>query len=160
MPVPVPAPPGSHRQAAVRIALLLYALLVLAASLYPSPPHWATAAGRDRAVHFAAYLLLGALLTAGLNAGRSRWSVWRRCGAALLIGACYGAVLELAQRYTGRVPDTGDALANLFGGGGRRGRGHAQPSAARSGMSTSLRTPAVAARASGGALSRLRRGAE
>lgn len=133
VPVPVPAPPGSHRQAAVRIALLLYALLVLAASLYPSPPHWATAAGRDRAVHFAAYLLLGALLTAGLNAGRSRWSVWRRCGAALLIGACYGAVLELAQRYTGRVPDTGDALANLFG---------------------------VAAGAAGVTLSRLRRAAE
>ena len=120
----------------------------------PPPP------GATAPFTFAAYLLLGALLTAGLNAGRSRWSVWRRCAAALLIGACYGAVLELAQRYTGRVPDTGDALANLFGGGGRRGRGHAQPSAARSGMRASLRTPAVAARAAGGALSRLRRGAE
>ena len=115
MPVPVPAPPGSHRRTAVRIALLLYALVVLAASLYPSPPHWATAAGRDHLVHFAAYLLLGALLTAGLNAGTSARSVWRRCVAALLIGACYGAALELAQRYTGRMPETGDALANLFG---------------------------------------------
>ncbi|MCY4484791.1 MAG: VanZ family protein [Spirochaetaceae bacterium] len=115
MPVPVPAPPGSHRRTAVRIALLLYALLVLAASLYPSPPHWATAAGRDHLVHFAAYLLLGVLLTAGLNAGATAWTVWRRCGTALLIGACYGAALELAQRYTGRMPETGDALANLLG---------------------------------------------
>jgi VanZ family protein len=115
MPVPVPAPPDSRRRMAVRIALLLYALLVLAASLYPSPPHWATAAGRDHLVHFAAYLLLGALLTAGLHAGQSPWSVWRRCAAALLIGAGYGVALELAQRYTGRMPETGDALANLFG---------------------------------------------
>ena len=99
----------------MRIALFLYALLVLAASLYPSPPVWASAAGRDRLVHAAAYLLLGVLLTAGMNAGATRWAAWRRCGAALLIGACYGAVLELAQRYTGRVPETGDAVANLIG---------------------------------------------
>jgi len=55
------------------------------------------------------------LLTAGLNAGATAWTVWRRCGTALLIGACYGAALELAQRYTGRMPETGDALANLLG---------------------------------------------
>ncbi len=116
MQAPVPAPPArGHRRIAVRIALALYALLVLAASLYPSPPVWASAAGRDRLVHAAAYLLLGLLLTAALNAGSTTWAVWRRCGAALLIGACYGAGLELAQRYTGRVPETGDAVANLMG---------------------------------------------
>ena len=97
------------------MTLLLYALLVLVASLHPSPPQWATAAGSDHVVHFFAYLLLGALLTAGLDAGGSPATVWRRCGAALLIGACYGAALEMAQRYTGRVPEAGDVVANLLG---------------------------------------------
>ncbi len=114
-PARVRTPRESHHRSAVRIALLLYALLVLAASLYPAPRQWATAAGHDHVAHFFAYLLLGVLLTAGLTAGRSSWTVWWRCGAALLIGACYGAALEVAQQFTGRVPEAGDALANLLG---------------------------------------------
>lgn len=114
-PARVRTPRERYYRSAVRIALLLYALLVLAASLYPAPPQWAATAGRDHVAHFFAYLVLGALLTAGLPAGCSLWTVWWRCGAALLIGACYGAALEVAQQFTGRVPETGDALANLLG---------------------------------------------
>ena len=95
------------------MVLLLYALLVLAASLYPEAPRWAAAAGSDRLAHFAAYVLLGVLLAVGLGAPARIG--WRRCLVALLLGACYGAALEVAQRFTGRAPELGDAVANLLG---------------------------------------------
>lgn len=104
----------------MRAALAPYALLVLAASLYPSVPAWA-AGSADRAAHFFAYLVLGALLALSLGvaardaAGRPLPGGWWRSGAALLIGACYGAGLEALQRFTGRVPELDDVAADLLG---------------------------------------------
>ena len=98
-----------------------YALLVLAASLYPTVPRWASAGDADRAAHFCAYLVLGALLALSLGvvardaAGRTLAGGWWRAGGALLLGACYGAGLEILQRFTGRVPELDDVAADLLG---------------------------------------------
>lgn len=98
-----------------------YALLVLAASLYPTVPRWASAGDADRAAHFCAYLVLGALLALSLGvaardaAGRPLAGGWWRAGGALLLGACYGAGLEVLQRFTGRVPELDDVAADLLG---------------------------------------------
>ena len=98
-----------------------YALLVLAASLYPTVPQWAAAGVAGRAAHFGAYLVLGALLALSFGvaardaAGRPLPGGWWRAGGALLLGACYGAGLELLQRFTGRVPDLDDVAADLLG---------------------------------------------
>ena len=116
MPAPSAEP---RRRQPLRALLLLYALLVLVASLYPTVPGWASA--HDRTAHFFAYLLLGALLALSLGvaardaSGRALPGVWWRCGAALLLGTCYGAGIEVAQRFTGRAPQLEDAIANLLG---------------------------------------------
>ena len=95
-----------------------YALLVLVASLYPTFP---SLGSRDLAVHFGVYLLLGVLLAVSLGvatrdaAGRALAGGWWRCGAALLLGTCYGAGLEVVQRHAGRVPELDDAAADLLG---------------------------------------------
>ena len=90
-------------------------LLLLAASLYPAPPQWTPVHLGDRVVHFLAYLPLGVLLNASLNAGGASRTVWRHCAVALLLGAGYGVALEVMQQFTGRMPEVGDALFNLLG---------------------------------------------
>ena len=98
---------------------MLYALLVLVVSLYPTVPGWASA--HHRTAHFIAYLLLGALLALSLGvaardaSGRALPGAWWRYGAALLLGTCYGAGIEVAQRFTGRASQLEDAAANLLG---------------------------------------------
>lgn len=104
-----------------RAALAPYALLVLVASLYPTVPRWPGGWGGDRAAHFLAYLVLGALLALSLGvaardaSGRPLPGGWWRAGGALLLGTCYGAGLELLQRYTGRAPEMDDMAADLLG---------------------------------------------
>lgn len=75
------------------------------------------AAVSDKAVHFAAYMVLGALLVRAMG-GRG----WKRPGlpvvlAAAAVAAAYGATDELHQRFVpGRTSEAFDLLADAAGG--------------------------------------------
>ncbi|HVZ27953.1 MAG TPA: VanZ family protein [Rhizomicrobium sp.] len=81
--------------------------LIVWGELRPSPPPlinhmW------DKAEHFTAYFVLAAMATFALGLGRRlAYSIF---GILLL-----GAVLEVAQRYTGRDPSLLDLIANTLG---------------------------------------------
>lgn len=72
----------------------------------------------DKAIHFAMFAVLGALLMAGfVRLPKNPWP-WRKCMLiALAIGLAYGSLTEFLQYccIAGRHGNTADALANFFG---------------------------------------------
>jgi VanZ family protein len=116
-----------HKTAATPL-VLLYAALIVYASLYPfaewrnqgieswaflfapMPRYWT---GLDVAVNMAGYIPLGGLMTlSALRSGRIRYAVWTSLVMASLLSLC----METAQGFlTARVPSREDWLLNSAG---------------------------------------------
>ena len=93
-----------------RALLVLTTLAVTYLSLVPSPPE--AVSGPDKLVHLLAYAALG--LLAGLSLGPGITGT--RAVVAVIAGvAAYGAIVEAAQRLTGRDLDVVDMIANTAG---------------------------------------------
>lgn len=77
----------------------------------PSPP-----GVNDKMAHALSYGLLGVLCLVALAEGEWGRITWRRCLAAVVIAAAYGATDELHQSFVpGRSPDLADLVADAFG---------------------------------------------
>lgn len=105
--------------ARTRAALLWLPALTWAATLFvlssqpvlPSPP-----GVDDKMAHALSYGLLGVLCLIGLAEGEWRRVTWRRCLAAVVLAAAYGATDEFHQSFVpGRSPDLADLVADAFG---------------------------------------------
>ena len=110
----------SRSRRLLRATLLVYAAALLLTSIYPDPRALLPAGWNpsDLALHFGAYLLLGLLITLSLAGGADDGSErhpWLAAVLAILVGAIYGTLIEVAQIATGRTAELRDALANLAG---------------------------------------------
>jgi VanZ family protein len=101
-----------------RFAVMVYALLLILVSLLPgsqlpSIPDWNLLFAPDKVAHFGAYAIFALLLSALFTERRKIWGI----GAAVLLAAAFGALLEVFQGLagTGRNFDPVDMVANLLG---------------------------------------------
>ena len=94
----------------VRIAALLCLVAITILSVLGDPPDSAT--GSDKADHLLAYTGLSLLVTLSRRDGKPSLA-W--LGAAALMCAAYGGVLELVQSRIGRFSEWRDEAANAAG---------------------------------------------
>jgi len=96
--------------------ILLYCLLIFIQSSHPSPdigPDWPL---KDKALHFTAYALLGALFLRAFKTTRIKHHLKLIFALSVLFSSLYGISDEIHQSFVPyRTADVMDALADIIG---------------------------------------------